>query len=229
MGEVNPGKPIGEVLPHLKLQGDLQQYLSDAQITKIALDRSRNCLHIFLTGRSWIRKQLIYALEKEIQTQLFRGTDLSVEIFEDFRLSAQYSPERLFEVYFTSMKTECRMKDILLFYMLEKAEFSFPEKDRIEVLLEDSVIAREKERELQDYLDMVFKERCRMDVRITLGWKKAEAAGKHTENKEERRLRERAQKFLDRTGNGEAEAFSDMAGFGQTVPAYDRNNGKENE
>ena len=171
MEGVNQGKAITEAFPHLQLQGDLQEYLSDAFVTRVALDRENSRLCIFLTSRNWIRKKYIYGLEDEIRRQLFSDVPVEVCVTEDFRLSGQYTPERIWEVYQSSMLLECRRKDVLLFYLLQKADLLFRDQKSLELTLEDSPIGHEKEKELLQYLTHVFAERCHLPIQIEVFWK----------------------------------------------------------
>ena len=115
------GKPIAEVFPHLKLEGAMQEYLSPARVEHVAIDRKTHRLHVQLASSRWIHKKYIYRLEDEIGRQLFSDTDIHVRIKEQFFLSGQYTPERFYEDYRSSMLQECREQDRLLCHVLQTA------------------------------------------------------------------------------------------------------------
>ena len=199
MEGVNQGKAITEAFPHLQLQGDLQEYLSDAVVTRVALDRENSRLCIFLTSRNWIRKKYIYGLEDEIRRQLFSDVPVEVCVTEDFRLSVQYTPERIWDVYQSSMLLECRRKDVLLFYLLQKADLLFRDQKSLELTLEDSPIGHEKEKELLQYLTHVFAERCHLPIQIEVFWKE-KSEKKQRENKEAQ-FKEEARQIFARSSD----------------------------
>ena len=207
MEELSQGKSLQETFPHLELTGALREYLEPARVGEIVFDRARGDLCVHLTSDRWIHKKHIFALEREIHSQLFPDVPIQVHVAEQFRLSGQYTPERFFEVYRPSMLQECRENDILLFYALRKAKLSFPETTVVEIALEDTMITRERGRHLIEYLTGVFSERCHMPVTVDLKWEKP-AENKITEDE---RFLEAAKNIRTRRGN------DDLSAGGETV------------
>ena len=201
MEEVIRGKAVTEVFPNLKLEGELSEYLSGAEVTRVAHDRRQDRLHVYLTSRNWIQKKYIYGLEDEIRRQLFSDIPIDVRVTEDFRLSRLYTPERLWEVYRPSMLLECRRQDMFLYYLLQKADLSFSGTDCLDLELEDSSVGRSKEKELKEYLAHVFSGRCHMPLKISVSWKKQEKD--ILEEEKEGQFREEARQIFARSaGSG---------------------------
>ena len=163
-------KSLSEVFPNLDLEGDLDEYLKFARVKRIAMDRRRNVLHVYLDSTQWIQKKYIYELEKQIREKLFPRTEISVKVSEHFILSRQYTPERLLEVYKKSMLFELKQKDVLLSYLFRTARISFPEEEKMLMELEDSVIGHTRSADLCRYVDHVFTERSGMDMEIELSY-----------------------------------------------------------
>ena len=66
------------------------------------------------------------------------------------------------------MELELRNYNMLEYNLFKRAKISFPEEHVMEVVLPDSVIAREKSEILVEYFHKVFCHRCGMDLKIQL-------------------------------------------------------------
>ena len=198
------GKSIAEAFPRLRLEGAMKEYLAPARVERVAIDRKARRLYVQIVSRRWIHKKYIYGLEEEIGRQLFPDMDLQVHVREQFYLSGQYTPERFFEDYHSSLLRECREHDRLLCHVLQTAKITFPEADRLELSLEDTLTGHEKENELVLYLTRIFEERCHMPVHISVSWHTAEA-DRHKEE-QEAGFRLEAKRIFAHSGRGDANA-----------------------
>jgi len=178
MGEIDleNEKTIEDAFPELELSGALEEYISTARVTRLAFDRRNSTLHIYLVSRQWIHKKYIYAFEEEVKKQLFAEADLVVRVSEKFYLSKQYTPERLLEVYRSSILQELKNRDVLLFYAFKTAKIDFPEKEIMHLALEDTVIAKEKTKNLVRILERIFNNRCNLPLSIEVDYYKPEAS-----------------------------------------------------
>ena len=93
------GKVFQEVFPTLQLNNELTLLLDDVMVERITATKRRDFLRIFLAATHLITKEKILQLEHELKKQLFPTVDMVIKIYEKYRLSAQYTPEKLFEVY----------------------------------------------------------------------------------------------------------------------------------
>ena len=93
-----------EVFPTLNIAESLKELLGLVQVEKVTTTRDRSSIRIYIVSQRLIHKKNIYDLEKGIREQLFPGKKLTIKIVEKYRLSGQYTPQKLFKVY----------KDILL-------------------------------------------------------------------------------------------------------------------
>ena len=66
------------------------------------------------------------------------------------------------------MELELRNYNMLEYNLFKRAKISFTDTDHMELVLPDSVIAREKSGILVEYLHKVFCERCGMNLKIDL-------------------------------------------------------------
>ncbi|POP34290.1 PolC-type DNA polymerase III [Lactonifactor longoviformis] len=159
-------KDFFEVFPNLKVEDKLQELLDGVQVTKVASNSAKDRLRVYLLSRQWIHKKYIYDLEEAISSQFFSGVSMEVKIIEKFSLSSQYTPENLYEVYRNSMLTELKEYSILVYNLLATAKVEFPEPERMVLQIPQSVLAATKEKELTEYLEKVFCERCGLSLKV---------------------------------------------------------------
>lgn len=159
-------KDFFDVFPSLSVEDTLREWLEMSTVRKVACNREKTKVCVHITCDRWIHKKHIYELERQIQEQIFGNIDIEIKIIEKFRLSKQYTPENLLEVYRSSMSLELKNYQILLHNMFQTAEISFPGENEMLLRLSESVIAHSKKEELMQYLEKVFCERCGLDLKI---------------------------------------------------------------
>ena len=69
-------------------------------------------------------------------------------------------------VYKDSILMELKECEHMLYTMFRTAQMNFPDNNTMELILEDSVIAKSKEDELVRILDKVLNERCGFYVKF---------------------------------------------------------------
>ena len=178
-------KAFFEAFPNVQLPKNLHDLMEQTNIEKITTTKAKDFLRIYLVSRNLIDKKDIYKVEKEIKRQLFSGIAIEIKIYERFELSAQYTPEKLLNVYRESILDELMEYSHVLFIALKTAQFSYPEDGRVVVNLEDSVLVRSREEELHHILEKILVERCGFGVRIELEYREKERS---EEREEEERL-----------------------------------------
>ena len=80
---------------------------------------------------------------------LFSNVPLRVKIIERFYLSRQYTPENFLEGYRPSILLELKNHSVFLNHLFSTAEITFPETNKMHLVLVDSVVAKEREEELR--------------------------------------------------------------------------------
>ena len=93
------GKLFFDVFPGLNVAEPLKELLAMAQVEKVTAARDRSSIRIYLRSSRLIHKHNIYDLEQGIKDQLFPDKKLTVRIQEKYRLSEQYTPKKLLELY----------------------------------------------------------------------------------------------------------------------------------
>ena len=135
-------KTFLEVFPELHIDEELGELLKLVEVERVTSNRDHSSIRIYIASPRLIGKRSIYDLEKGIKNQLFPGKQLTVKIMEKYRLSSQYTPETLLNVYRDSHSRALR--SIIEYSIFRKAECTFPEPDLLHMTVEDTMVNREK-------------------------------------------------------------------------------------
>ena len=168
-------KAFFEVFPGLKLEGKRKDLFAQTQVERVTATRAKDFVRVYLESSRLILKEDVFAVEKEIQKQLFPGVNITVRLYERFHLSSQFNRETLLEVYRDSILLELSRYSHLLYNMFKNAEISFPQEDRMHLLIEDTVLARSKCEELGRILEKIFGERCGLPLIVYFDYREAKA------------------------------------------------------
>ena len=153
-------KPFLEVFPGLHIGEELKELLKLVMVEKLTMPKDRSSLRIYIVSPRLIHKKNIYSMEEGIAKQLFPGRLITVKIQEKYRLSAQYTPKKLYDVYKDSILLEFRQFGMVEYNILRKAETEFPDEDVMVLKVEDNLICRERSKEVGRVLEKIFNERC---------------------------------------------------------------------
>lgn len=156
-----------EVFPTLQLKKEYKQILERVEVVRIAMTKTRELLRIQVLSDYMIEKKVIFAVEQEIEKQLFSAANTEVTIYEKFQLSTQYTPQKIMEVYGESILLELKKRSRLEYNVLKKAKISYPTVEEMHLCLEDTVFTKEKKDELIRILEKIIQERCGIPVTIT--------------------------------------------------------------
>jgi len=170
-----------DVFPDLKVPSEMEKLMTGVEVTKVSSNHRRDRLRGYLLSSRLIGKSNIYRLESDIRKQLFPNHELTIKIIETFRLSGQYSPRKLMDVYRESILEEFRSYSLLEYNILRMARMEFPKEQKMHLVFEDSVIARQKSEEIVEILEKIICERCGLSVDIQVDYRNPEAK-KHRKN-----------------------------------------------
>ena len=145
-------KAFFDVFPGLKLDGKLKSLFEQTQIERVTATKQKDFVRIYLSSER---------------------LNITIKIYEKYRLSSQYNPEKLMEIYRDSILLELQEYSHLLYSMFKNAELSFPEEGRLNLRIEDTVLARTKSDELTRILEKVFFERCGLPVNVFVEYREA--------------------------------------------------------
>ena len=159
-------KRFFEVFPTLKVNKEIQMLLEEVEVTKVASNSARDHIRVHIFSRNLIRKHRIYELEQAIRDQLFGRTRIQVEVREDYRLSAQYTPENLMREYFDSLLLEAEQSSVVERSMLQSCSYSFEDGNILCLRLKDTVVAHGKKDSVVALLTSVFNDRFHVPVEV---------------------------------------------------------------
>ena len=123
-------------------------------------------MRIYLESDVLIHKKYIFETERAIGDQLCFDVPLQVKIIEKFRLSGQYTAQKLLPVYRDSILLELKNYNMFLYNLFRSARCEFTDPDTMRLSMEDTVVARGKEEELLQILEKIFCERCGQTLKI---------------------------------------------------------------
>ena len=210
-------KPFFEVFPTLQLNPPLGELLAQSRVERVSATRQRDFLRVYLHSARLIQKQDIWAVEREIKKQLFPEVAMTVKIYERFELSAQYTPERLLELYGESIATELKEYSHVLYTAFKNAKSSFGEGQDVIFSLEDNVPNRSKEEEFLRVLEKILLERCGLKGKVRLEYCKGKEKRRQQEEESIRRRVEAISAAREQANAG-AEA-EDGEAFGENLSA----------
>ena len=159
-------KAFFEVFPQLQLKKEEEALFNRVQVRRVVMNKEHSVLKIYIDSSYLIQKRTIYNVEQAVKEQIFGGVELEVRIIEFYRLSAQYTPETLYGDYKDSIMLELKNYSALEYSMFSTAECSFDEKDVLQLTLDDTVVAHERETELKRILEKIFCERCGIPLEV---------------------------------------------------------------
>ncbi len=196
-------KTFLEVFPTLKVDSGLISLLEKAEVTKVSANHDRSHVRIYLHAERLIEKKKIWYLEDQIKKQLFPAKDVVIRIIESFQLSGQYNAETLMQVYKESILEELNAYSILEYNLLRTAAMYFETPSKMNLTLDDTIIAKTRGEEIIAFLEKIICERCGMDLAIHVEYRKPQES-KYRKNAKEQ-IRQEVQAIVARTGMGKQE------------------------
>ena len=114
-------KPFFQVFSTIQLKEEIRGLMEHTLVCRVAMNRLKTYLHIYLESDKLIPKQDIFEIEQAIHDQLFSDVPIQVKIIEKFRLSRQYTARNLMEAYEDSILLELREYNVFLYNLLAEA------------------------------------------------------------------------------------------------------------
>lgn len=155
-----------EVFPELKTPEEIEKLLDEAQVEKVTTNTARTFIRVYLLSRHLIHRRDLANLERQIEKQLFPGSNTRAQLFVRFELSSQYTVESLMKMYSDSILYELKEHSIMEYHVFRKGKVSYPEENLMLLQLEDTLVARELEGELTGLLEQILGKRCGLPILI---------------------------------------------------------------
>lgn len=177
-------KKFFDVFPQLKLNKEHSDIFEQVMVERVSATKRKDFVRVFVSSERLIQKDVIIATEEEIRRQLFAGISITIKFYEHYKLSEQYTPEKLMDIYRNSVLLELRAYSPVVYNLFKKADISYRQKEKavsedgsvsnryiVMLTIEDSVFAKGKIEELTGILDKIFHDRFGFDVEIQTAFK----------------------------------------------------------
>ena len=161
-------KMFFDVFPTLDVNAEMKKLLTEMEVTKVGMNHDQTRLRVYLLGTHLIHKKNIYALEKAIADQIFKGKEMEVKVIEKYQLSGQYNARTLMDIYKDSILEELRNFSLMEYGLLRSAKMEFTDDSHLDLTIDNTIIAQTRSHEIIEFLEKIFCERCGMDLHVNL-------------------------------------------------------------
>lgn len=194
------------VFPTLKLNQEMKSQVWECDVLKVVTNRTKDKIRIYIQSNHMIAKQIVWEIEREIKNQLFAQANVTIEIIENFELTALYTPKYIMEEYFESFLFELSKKSLIEKNMLLNAQLTFEGENVLFMELENSIVAKGKCKDIEEYLRSVFVERFHRPLELHITYRDKEGS---FQKENEARVKKEVDAILKERENTKQETGND--------------------
>ena len=204
-----------EVFSTLKVPEEIGVYLTDTEVTRVSKTSTNSLARVYLSSERLISKQVIYKAEDALKKQIFRMKNMDVRIIDRYRLSKQYTPVKIMEIYYDSILFELEKYWTLEYNLLKNSQWEFDGEHCLVLTLEDGFLSRTYADTLADYFKKIFLNRFGFEIDVIYKYAKKEGSHYELENEHKLNLRvaqiEKNMRAAQAAGDGVNEESSKTA------------------
>lgn len=178
-----------EVFSTLKVPEEIGVYLTDTEVTRVSKTSTNSLARVYLSSERLISKQVIYKVEDALKKQIFRMKNMDVRIIDRYRLSKQYTPVKIMEIYYDSILFELEKYWTLEYNLLKNSQWEFDGEHCLVLTLEDGFLSRTYADTLADYFKKIFLNRFGFEIDVIYKYAKKEGSHYELENEHKLNLR----------------------------------------
>ena len=178
-----------EVFNTLKVPEEIGVYLTDTEVTRVSKTSTNSLARVYLSSERLISKQVIYKAEDALKKQIFRMKNMDVRIIDRYRLSKQYTPVKIMEIYYDSILFELEKYWTLEYNLLKNSKWEFDGEHCLVLTLEDGFLSRTYADTLADYFKKIFLNRFGFEIDVIYKYAKKEGSHYELENEHKLNLR----------------------------------------
>lgn len=178
-----------EVFNTLKVPEEIGVYLTDTKVTRVSKTSTNSLARVYLSSERLISKQVIYKAEDALKKQIFRMKNMDVRIIDRYRLSKQYTPVKIMEIYYDSILFELEKYWTLEYNLLKNSQWEFDGEHCLVLTLEDGFLSRTYADTLADYFKKIFLNRFGFEIDVIYKYAKKEGSHYELENEHKLNLR----------------------------------------
>ena len=124
-------KAFFDVFPSLTVSKDMKEVFEEVQVEKVTSTKSKDLIRVYIFHNRLIPKNQIFFIEKETSRQLFPSAPIQIKIYEHYKLSNQYTPEKFFHIYKDSIALELKTYNPVIYQLYKHADILFSEERTI--------------------------------------------------------------------------------------------------
>ena len=128
-----------EVFPSLNIAEPLRELLALTEVEKVTSTRDRSSIRVYVKVRGSYTNR-IFTIWKGNKGSAFPDKQVTVKIQERYRLSGQYTPEKLLKIYKDSLLLELKHYSIIEYSMFRKSQIRFEQEDLMVLTVEDTMV-----------------------------------------------------------------------------------------
>ncbi|MBQ7677780.1 MAG: PHP domain-containing protein, partial [Lachnospiraceae bacterium] len=177
-------KDFFAVFPNLSVDAETKRILTQTKIERISTNVKRDRVRIYAHFSTLIPKRRITKLEEDIKKTFFSNQPVQIHIIEKYHLMGDFTPEVVYDSYKDSIYEEVDAYNSILFSLIKHASVTFSGTDHMNLVLEDTAIAHQRENELHHIFDLIVNERLGQQVVIDISYKKPKESRYKKESEE---------------------------------------------
>lgn len=155
-----------EAFDSLNVSQDVHGLFEHVDVQKIVASKTKRQLVIYIESDRLITFTNMKKMEYQLKKQVFTGVMDDIVFVEHYKLSGQYTPEKLMDVYFDSFLLELKEKSVIDYEVLHGASYRF-EGDNLIFDCERNFLSEKRGPELKLRLEETFRERFDFEVHIS--------------------------------------------------------------
>lgn len=159
------GRKFTEVFPEFTIPDNLQYLLSKVIVTKIVMYKGKRELVIHLRSPHLMSKRQVNKIAYDLKKELFGNHRIFLKIDDTYELSSQYTLAQLLPEYWESILYDVKNIGKVEYILLSRSQYGV-DGNIITLLMEDSIMARQKSEKIKTYLVEMFAHRFHMDVEV---------------------------------------------------------------
>ncbi len=171
-------KSFAEIFPAYKPVGEIESIIRHIDVYRVVNEREKAQISVYFKAGYLVPKKTLKKIEDDLKQSMCPDRDVRFRLCESYNLSELYTPGVLFEKYRSSIEYEIHEINPIMEHIFHMAESDYDPDGRIITLtVKDNVMARHLEKELTDFLEYVFCDRCNVPASFRIRYVEGEVSG----------------------------------------------------
>ncbi|MGN0408533.1 MAG: PolC-type DNA polymerase III [Bacteroides sp.] len=200
-----------EVFSALRIDNqELKDNFTDVEVVKVTKTSTNSLARVYILSEHLIHKEFVYMMEDVLKNQVFRIKNMDVRIIDRYKLSKQYTPQKIMDVYYDSILFELEKYWTLEYNLLKNSKWVFEKEDEMTLILEDSFLAHTYDKTLREYFEKVFLNRFGFEIDVVYRYEEKKENNFEKEN--ELLIARRVQEIQERIRVSKADVHDGATG-----------------